>query len=176
MSRPDRATWLEVSGIPLHCWNDASLRRVTELWGSFEALGENANHSLNCEKDETCDPLLMKGNMNKNDHNGDSIMENHSEPSPDTGKYSLSLDDNLNCSVEKDALEVMNIGSKSKGNVERSIGSSSKSAQSKSSDKMNWNWSKVVQNLSQTLELNRACMNPVEDEAINVVHGKDHIE
>ncbi|KAK9024649.1 hypothetical protein V6N11_004807 [Hibiscus sabdariffa] len=118
----------------------------------------------------------MKGNMNKNDHNGDSIMENHSEPSPDTGKYSLSLDDNLNCSVEKDALEVMNIGSKSKGNVERSIGSSSKSAQSKSSDKMNWNWSKVVQNLSQTLELNRACMNPVEDEAINVVHGKDHIE
>ncbi|KAK9032551.1 hypothetical protein V6N11_056811 [Hibiscus sabdariffa] len=42
---------------------------------------------------------------------------------------------------------------------------------------MNRNWSKVVQNLSQMAELNRACVNPVEDEAINVVHiGKDHIE
>ncbi|KAK9007435.1 hypothetical protein V6N11_074359 [Hibiscus sabdariffa] len=104
-------------------------------------------------------------------------MKNQSESSLDTGKSSLPLDDKLNCSVEKDALEVMNIGSKPKGNVERSIESSSKSAQSKSSDKMNRNWSKVVQNLSQTSELNRACMNPVEDEAINVVHiGKDHIE
>ncbi|KAK9002324.1 hypothetical protein V6N11_025008 [Hibiscus sabdariffa] len=128
-------------------------------------------------KDETCDPLLMKGNMNKIDHFGDSIMENQSESSPDTGKSSLPLDDKLNCSVEKDALEVMNIGSKPKGNVERRIESSSKSTQSKSSDKMNRNGSKVVQNLSQTSELNRACMNPVEDEAINVVHiEKDHIE
>ncbi|KAK8626631.1 hypothetical protein V6N13_134267 [Hibiscus sabdariffa] len=213
MSRPDRATWLEVSGIPPYCWNDVTLRRVAELWGYFESLGENANHRLNCEKvtvlittnqvnrieeivelnvgnmkyeinvveigfkDETCDPLLMKGNMNKIDHFGDSIMKNQSESSLDTGKSSLPLDDKLNCSVEKDALEVMNIGSKPKGNVERSIESSSKSAQSKSSDKMNRNWSKVVQNLSQTSELNRACMNPVEDEAINVVHiGKDHIE
>ncbi|KAK8503171.1 hypothetical protein V6N11_066436 [Hibiscus sabdariffa] len=95
-------------------------------------------------KDETCDPLLMKGNMNKIDHFGDSIMENQSESSPDTGKSSLPLDDKLNCSIEKDALEVMNIGSKPKGNVERRIESSSKSAQSKSSDKMNRNWSKVV--------------------------------
>ncbi|KAK8543759.1 hypothetical protein V6N13_025927 [Hibiscus sabdariffa] len=180
MSRPERATWLEVSGIPLHCWNDVTLRRVAELWGYFESLGENANHRLNCEKvtvlittnqvnrieeivelnvgnmkyeinvveigfkDETCDPLLMKGNMNKIDHFGDSIMENQSESSPDTGKSSLPLDDKLNCSIEKDALEVMNIGSKPKGNVERRIESSSKSAQSKSSDKMNRNWSKVV--------------------------------
>ncbi|KAK8675018.1 hypothetical protein V6N13_033091 [Hibiscus sabdariffa] len=60
-------------------------------------------------KEETCDPLLMKGNMNKNDYNSDSIMENRSESSPDTGKNSLSLDDNLNCSVEEDVLEVMSV-------------------------------------------------------------------
>ncbi|KAK8661040.1 hypothetical protein V6N13_051942 [Hibiscus sabdariffa] len=128
-------------------------------------------------KDETCDPLLLKGKLNKNDHNGVPTKENQSESSSDTRKNSLPLEDNLNCSIEEDALEVMNFGSKSKGNVERSTESSTKSVQSKPSDKMNRNWSKVVQNLSQMAELNRACVNPVEDEAINVVHiGKDHIE
>ncbi|KAL4361524.1 hypothetical protein GQ457_04G009880 [Hibiscus cannabinus] len=48
--KPTRATWLEVSGIPLHCWNGTTLKRVAELWGTFEAFGENLQHNLDCEK------------------------------------------------------------------------------------------------------------------------------
>ncbi|KAK8686179.1 hypothetical protein V6N13_125206 [Hibiscus sabdariffa] len=46
----ERATWIEVSDIPLHCWNHVTLKRVAELWGKLEALGENAEHVINCEK------------------------------------------------------------------------------------------------------------------------------
>ncbi|KAK8608395.1 hypothetical protein V6N13_023819 [Hibiscus sabdariffa] len=49
-SYSNRATWLEIRGLPLHCWNSVSLKKVAELWGVFEALGENENHSLDCEK------------------------------------------------------------------------------------------------------------------------------
>ncbi|KAL4309673.1 hypothetical protein GQ457_01G050700 [Hibiscus cannabinus] len=46
----ERATWLKISGLPLHCWNHVTLKRIAELWGSFEFLGENALKSLDCEK------------------------------------------------------------------------------------------------------------------------------
>ncbi|KAK8708311.1 hypothetical protein V6N13_059355 [Hibiscus sabdariffa] len=46
----ERATWIEISGIPLHCWNHVTLKRVAELWGKLEALGENAGHVIDCEK------------------------------------------------------------------------------------------------------------------------------
>ncbi|KAK8585589.1 hypothetical protein V6N13_050566 [Hibiscus sabdariffa] len=45
-----RATWLEIRGLPLHCWNSVSLKKVADLWGVFEALGKNDKHSLDCEK------------------------------------------------------------------------------------------------------------------------------
>ncbi|KAK8615057.1 hypothetical protein V6N13_068843 [Hibiscus sabdariffa] len=48
--QPDRVTWLEMSGIPLHCWNHTTVRRVGELWGTFEAFGENIKHDKDCEK------------------------------------------------------------------------------------------------------------------------------
>ncbi|KAK8688741.1 hypothetical protein V6N13_087485 [Hibiscus sabdariffa] len=50
ITQRDRATWLEVSGLPLHCWNHTTLKRIAEIWGAFEALGENAYHTLDCEK------------------------------------------------------------------------------------------------------------------------------
>ncbi|KAL4331975.1 hypothetical protein GQ457_07G001680 [Hibiscus cannabinus] len=46
----DRTIWLEVSGIPLHCLNNVTLRRLAELWGSFEVVGENFNMKKDCEK------------------------------------------------------------------------------------------------------------------------------
>ncbi|KAK8681832.1 hypothetical protein V6N13_054233 [Hibiscus sabdariffa] len=46
----ERATWLELSGIPIHCWNDTTLKRLADLWGNFEAVGENAAHTRDCEK------------------------------------------------------------------------------------------------------------------------------
>ncbi|KAK8622031.1 hypothetical protein V6N13_097658 [Hibiscus sabdariffa] len=48
--RPQRATWIEVKGLPLHVWNDITLKRIAEIWGKFEALGENANRKLDCER------------------------------------------------------------------------------------------------------------------------------
>ncbi|KAK8680150.1 hypothetical protein V6N13_109103 [Hibiscus sabdariffa] len=44
-----RATWIELYGMSLHCWNHGTIKRVVELWGSFEALGENANQFKDCE-------------------------------------------------------------------------------------------------------------------------------
>ncbi|KAK8690159.1 hypothetical protein V6N13_088860 [Hibiscus sabdariffa] len=46
----ERATWLELSGIPTHCWNNTTLRRLADLWGNFEAAGENVAHTRDCEK------------------------------------------------------------------------------------------------------------------------------
>ncbi|KAK8674991.1 hypothetical protein V6N13_033065 [Hibiscus sabdariffa] len=46
----ERATWLEIRGLPIHGWNHVTIKRIAELWGSFESLGENYNHSLDCEK------------------------------------------------------------------------------------------------------------------------------
>ncbi|KAE8679080.1 hypothetical protein F3Y22_tig00111402pilonHSYRG00786 [Hibiscus syriacus] len=45
----ERATWIKVSGVPLHCWNHITLKRVAELWENFESLGENADQSIDCE-------------------------------------------------------------------------------------------------------------------------------
>ncbi|KAK8623449.1 hypothetical protein V6N13_118334 [Hibiscus sabdariffa] len=45
-----RSIWIEVSSVPLHCWNHTTLSRLAKLWGTFEALGENANLVLDFEK------------------------------------------------------------------------------------------------------------------------------
>ncbi|KAK8609289.1 hypothetical protein V6N13_061738 [Hibiscus sabdariffa] len=37
-SKVTRSTWIEISGVPLYCWNQVTLSRLAELWGSFEAL------------------------------------------------------------------------------------------------------------------------------------------
>ncbi|KAK8701470.1 hypothetical protein V6N13_019857 [Hibiscus sabdariffa] len=49
-SYTERATWIEIRGLPLHCWNSVTLKKIAELWGTFEALGANFKHSLDCEK------------------------------------------------------------------------------------------------------------------------------
>ncbi|KAK8633865.1 hypothetical protein V6N13_014700 [Hibiscus sabdariffa] len=47
----ERATWVELHGLPLHCWNHETIKKkVTGQWGKFEALGENANMKLDCER------------------------------------------------------------------------------------------------------------------------------
>ncbi|KAK8714370.1 hypothetical protein V6N13_149563 [Hibiscus sabdariffa] len=50
MVQPAGATWLENSGVSLHSWNETTLNRIAELYGSFEAFGENYKHTLDCEK------------------------------------------------------------------------------------------------------------------------------
>ncbi|KAK8626681.1 hypothetical protein V6N13_134314 [Hibiscus sabdariffa] len=53
LKRPHRATWVEVTGLPLHCWNGTTMGRIAELWENFESLGENANRIIDCEKATT---------------------------------------------------------------------------------------------------------------------------
>ncbi|KAK8676433.1 hypothetical protein V6N13_142007 [Hibiscus sabdariffa] len=50
LSCSERATWLEFSGLPLHCWNAVTIKRLAEVWGTFDAMGVNANHTRDCEK------------------------------------------------------------------------------------------------------------------------------
>ncbi|KAK8696875.1 hypothetical protein V6N13_113048 [Hibiscus sabdariffa] len=45
-----RATWLEIMGVPLHCWNGTTFKRLIENLGEFIAFGENLNCCLDCEK------------------------------------------------------------------------------------------------------------------------------
>ncbi|KAK8626090.1 hypothetical protein V6N13_133742 [Hibiscus sabdariffa] len=47
---PERITWIQVEGIPLHCWNQITFNRIAEVWGNLLALGENANQSLDGNK------------------------------------------------------------------------------------------------------------------------------
>ncbi|KAK8682043.1 hypothetical protein V6N13_054440 [Hibiscus sabdariffa] len=49
-SNSHRATWIEITGVPLHCWNGTTFKRLAQLWGDFEAFGENLNCSVDCEK------------------------------------------------------------------------------------------------------------------------------
>ncbi|KAK8663511.1 hypothetical protein V6N13_083327 [Hibiscus sabdariffa] len=39
----ERVTWVQVSGIPLQCWNNITFNRIAEMWGYLLAMGENAN-------------------------------------------------------------------------------------------------------------------------------------
>ncbi|KAH1046044.1 hypothetical protein J1N35_036828 [Gossypium stocksii] len=46
----ERAVWIEVAGIPLHCWNYQTAKRMVALWGEIIAMGENFSITNNFEK------------------------------------------------------------------------------------------------------------------------------
>ncbi|KAK8655652.1 hypothetical protein V6N13_108224 [Hibiscus sabdariffa] len=48
--RTHRATWIEILGLRLHCWNEVTLQRIVDSLGVVEAFGENVNRRLDCEK------------------------------------------------------------------------------------------------------------------------------
>ncbi|KAK8636066.1 hypothetical protein V6N13_004776 [Hibiscus sabdariffa] len=50
MDQAERAPWLEISGMPLQCWNHLTIKRIVESYDTFKALGENSNHTKDCEK------------------------------------------------------------------------------------------------------------------------------
>ncbi|KAK8675492.1 hypothetical protein V6N13_033558 [Hibiscus sabdariffa] len=48
---PERITWLKVSGIPLHCWNQETFSSISDdVWGKLLSLGENAFQSKNASE------------------------------------------------------------------------------------------------------------------------------
>ncbi|KAK5786932.1 hypothetical protein PVK06_041582 [Gossypium arboreum] len=48
----NRVSWVEVVGIPLHCWNFETFKRVAELWGKLISMGESWNDACCYEKME----------------------------------------------------------------------------------------------------------------------------
>ncbi|KAK8650147.1 hypothetical protein V6N13_139796 [Hibiscus sabdariffa] len=61
----ERETWIQVSGIPLHCWNDTTFNRIATVWGSLLALGENANQSIDCDKITMLISTRLRENLTK---------------------------------------------------------------------------------------------------------------
>ncbi|KAH1130481.1 hypothetical protein J1N35_001859 [Gossypium stocksii] len=48
----ERVVWIEVAGVPLHCWNYETFKRVAGLWGKLVFVGENLTKVFNFEKIE----------------------------------------------------------------------------------------------------------------------------
>ncbi|KAK8635318.1 hypothetical protein V6N13_023191 [Hibiscus sabdariffa] len=47
---PEMVVWLEFFGVPLHCWNRQTFRRIAEIHDEFLKLGENYFQSFRVEK------------------------------------------------------------------------------------------------------------------------------
>ncbi|KAG8487943.1 hypothetical protein CXB51_018262 [Gossypium anomalum] len=48
----ERVSWIEVSGVPLHCWNYETCKRVAGLWGKLVPVGKNLTKVHNFKKIE----------------------------------------------------------------------------------------------------------------------------
>ncbi|KAK8675404.1 hypothetical protein V6N13_033471 [Hibiscus sabdariffa] len=46
---PERTVWIELNGVPPHCWNHQTFKRIAEQWGELIFLGENALQSSGLE-------------------------------------------------------------------------------------------------------------------------------
>ncbi|KAK8585595.1 hypothetical protein V6N13_050572 [Hibiscus sabdariffa] len=46
---PERITWIQIKGIPMHCWNCTTFKRIAELEGTLLSLGENATGNGDCD-------------------------------------------------------------------------------------------------------------------------------
>ncbi|KAK8615170.1 hypothetical protein V6N13_068951 [Hibiscus sabdariffa] len=62
---PERTTWIQVTGVPLHCWNPTTFKRIVDYWGSLISLGENASQSFDCEKVPLLISTQHKGRINE---------------------------------------------------------------------------------------------------------------
>ncbi|KAH1114712.1 hypothetical protein J1N35_008090 [Gossypium stocksii] len=47
---PERVTWIEISGVPIHCWNYETFKRVAGVWGNVVSMRENFTKTSNYEK------------------------------------------------------------------------------------------------------------------------------
>ncbi|KAK8609381.1 hypothetical protein V6N13_061830 [Hibiscus sabdariffa] len=70
-----RSNWVEVVGLPLHCWNYMTFKRIAESWGSLVALGENLNQVQGCEKMML---LISKNRMKKIEEVIEMVVGNES--------------------------------------------------------------------------------------------------
>ncbi|PPS11771.1 hypothetical protein GOBAR_AA08864 [Gossypium barbadense] len=74
----ERVTWIEVSGVPLHCWNYETFSRVAGLWGKLVSIGENLTKVHNFEKMELLISLTQSNMARWKKTEEDSISESES--------------------------------------------------------------------------------------------------
>ncbi|PPS04722.1 hypothetical protein GOBAR_AA15947 [Gossypium barbadense] len=48
----ERVAWIELSGVPMHCWNYEIFKRIAGKWGTLVSMGENWSSANNYEKVE----------------------------------------------------------------------------------------------------------------------------
>lgn len=48
----ERVAYIDTSGVPLHCWNYETFKRVAGLWGELVSMGENLTKVNNFETKE----------------------------------------------------------------------------------------------------------------------------
>ncbi|KAG4188560.1 hypothetical protein ERO13_A08G172175v2, partial [Gossypium hirsutum] len=53
----ERVTWVEISGVPLNCWNYEMFKRVAGIWRNLVSMGENFIKATNYEKMEMMDSI-----------------------------------------------------------------------------------------------------------------------
>ncbi|PPS09936.1 hypothetical protein GOBAR_AA10712 [Gossypium barbadense] len=58
----EMAAWIEIAGIPLHCWNYQMFKRVVDFLGEIIAMGENLTMANNFEK---MDILILTKQVHK---------------------------------------------------------------------------------------------------------------
>ncbi|PPR86359.1 hypothetical protein GOBAR_AA34326 [Gossypium barbadense] len=46
----EKVTWIEISGVPVHCWNYETFKRIAGKWGTLVSMGENLSGANNFEK------------------------------------------------------------------------------------------------------------------------------
>ncbi|KAL4333900.1 hypothetical protein GQ457_07G006780 [Hibiscus cannabinus] len=151
LKHSERATWLEESGMPLHCWNQVTFKRLAELWETFEALGENAFRSIDCEKVTLLVTTSITTRINETVEIGVGSLV-----------HIVSV-------VERgftDAFsESKNLGCNGLNSVK--IASQSIASQSESSSEYNWS--------QQQSTYGVGCNTCVVDDALNIIGiGKDH--
>ncbi|KAK8676822.1 hypothetical protein V6N13_142384 [Hibiscus sabdariffa] len=137
-SRPHRATWIEVSGLPLHCWNEVTLRRLAEFWGieeSVEIEVGNVVYEVSIFelgfKDTSVDKVSWANKLEQQFRKAESKLEGSSESSSEQDRGTHVVEDEHSYGLEKDAINVLLIGKdlavnmgKDLGNLDRHIGES----------------------------------------------------
>ncbi|KAK8653178.1 hypothetical protein V6N13_127188 [Hibiscus sabdariffa] len=88
----DRTTWVEVVGIPLHCWNYLTFKRIAECWGSLVAL-VSSSVQCSCPGKKPDRKSSSKTSVNSSES---STTSNQKEKSESSGDNPIGIDEAIN--------------------------------------------------------------------------------
>ncbi|KAK8623004.1 hypothetical protein V6N13_117900 [Hibiscus sabdariffa] len=110
---PERITWIQAEGIPLHCWkswNHTTFKRLAESWGSLLALGENASQLLDGDKMTLLVSTSQRSSIdelkdeNRNPCNRDPDLKNR-ECSPGSSSDNVRVSSPASMDISKSLVE-----------------------------------------------------------------------